>query len=71
MGGPMMGSVLPHARVPVVKGTAGILAFSAAEVAEQEARNCIRCGSCIKACPMGLMPLEMTAYIRAEKLEGA
>ena len=71
MGGPMMGIVLPHARVPVVKGTAGILAFSAAEVAEQEARNCIRCGSCIKACPMGLMPLEMAANIRAEKLDGA
>lgn len=71
MGGPMMGAVLPHARVPVVKGTAGILAFSAAEVAEVEARNCIRCGSCIKACPMGLMPLEMAAHIRAEKLDGA
>jgi electron transport complex protein RnfC len=71
MGGPMMGSVLPHARVPVVKGTAGILAFSAAEVSEQESRHCIRCGSCIKACPMGLMPLEMAAYVRAEKLDGA
>ncbi len=31
MGGPMMGNVLPHDKVPVVKGTAGILAFSAAE----------------------------------------
>jgi len=71
MGGPMMGIVLPHARVPVVKGTAGILAFSAAEIEEQEARNCIRCGTCIKACPMGLMPLEMAAQLRAEKLDGA
>jgi electron transport complex protein RnfC len=71
MGGPMMGIVLPHARVPVVKGTAGILAFSAAEIEEQLARNCIRCGTCIKACPMGLMPLEMAAHIRAEKLDGA
>ena len=71
MGGPMMGNVLPHARVPVVKGTAGILAFSAAEVAEEEARACIRCASCIRACPMGLMPLEMAAFIRADNLQGA
>ena len=71
MGGPMMGNVLPHARVPVVKGTAGILAFSAAEVAEEEARACIRCATCIRACPMGLMPLEMAAFIRADNLQGA
>jgi Na+-translocating ferredoxin:NAD+ oxidoreductase subunit C len=65
MGGPMMGTLLPHTNVPVVKGTSGILALSAAEVAEREADNCIRCGSCIKACPMGLMPLEMANLIRA------
>lgn len=71
MGGPMMGNVLQHARVPVVKGTAGVLAFTASEVAEEDSRNCIRCGSCIKACPMGLMPLEMAANIRADKLDNA
>ncbi|WP_374489630.1 electron transport complex subunit RsxC [Zoogloea sp.] len=71
MGGPMMGNVIPHAHVPVVKGTAGILAFNAAEVAEEDARNCIRCGSCVRACPMGLLPLEMVNNIRADKLDGA
>jgi len=71
MGGPMMGTVLPHARVPVVKGTAGILAFAAAEVEEEESRNCIRCGTCVQACPMGLMPLQMSAHIRADDLAGA
>ena len=71
MGGPMMGNVLPHDRVPVVKGTSGILAFSAAEVEEEEARACIRCATCIRACPMGLMPLEMAAFIRADNLQGA
>lgn len=71
MGGPMMGNILPHDQVPVVKGTAGILAFSPAEVAEVESRDCIRCGSCIRACPMGLMPLEMAAFIRADNPAGA
>ena len=66
MGGPMMGMQIPHWRVPVVKGTSGILAFDAAEVAEQEPNPCIRCGSCVKACPMGLLPLEMSSRIRNE-----
>ncbi len=71
MGGPMMGSVLPHARVPVIKGTSGILLLDAQEAAGQEPEACIRCGSCVKACPMGLLPLEMSARIRNDDLDGA
>jgi electron transport complex protein RnfC len=71
MGGPMMGNLLPHARVPVVKGTSGILAFNTAEAVTPEAGPCIRCGSCTKACPMGLLPLEMAARVRAGDLTGA
>lgn len=71
MGGPMMGMQIPHWRVPVVKGTSGILAFDAAEVAAQEPNPCIRCGSCVKACPMGLLPLEMSARIRNEAYDDA
>lgn len=64
MGGPMMGQQLPHWRVPVVKGTSGILALGTDEVAELAPEPCIRCASCVKACPMGLLPLEMSARIR-------
>ncbi len=71
MGGPMMGSILPHARVPVIKGTSGILLLDAGEVAAFEPEPCIRCGSCVKACPMGLLPLEMSARIRNDELEAA
>lgn len=71
MGGPMMGTVLPHLRVPVVKGTSGILLLSEAEIAAAEPEPCIRCSSCVKACPMGLLPLEMSARIRADELDGA
>jgi len=42
MGGPMMGAALPHADVPVVKGTSGILAFDADEAADREPGPCIR-----------------------------
>lgn len=71
MGGPMMGMQIPHWRVPVVKGSSGILAFDAVEVAEQAPNPCIRCGSCVKACPMGLLPLEMSARIRNEAYDEA
>ena len=71
LGGPMMGSVLPHGQVPLVKGASGILAFDAKEAAAAAPGPCIRCGSCTQACPMGLLPLEMAAHIRAGDLEGA
>ncbi len=71
MGGPMMGNLLPHARVPVVKGTSGILALTPAEAAGFESGPCIRCSSCVRACPVGLLPLEMSARIAAGDLNGA
>ena len=71
MGGPMMGAVLPHAQVPIVKGTAGILALSDEEIALPPAGACIRCGNCTQVCPIGLLPLEMAANIRAGRLNDA
>lgn len=71
LGGPMMGTPLLHDRIPLVKGASGILAFNAVEAHVPEAGPCIRCGSCTKACPMGLLPLEMAARIKVGDLEGA
>ncbi|MEN3112294.1 electron transport complex subunit RsxC [Uliginosibacterium paludis] len=71
LGGPMMGLALPHADVPTVKACGGILALTAAEITKPEASPCIRCGSCVQACPMGLQPLEIAARVRAGDLEGA
>lgn len=71
MGGPMMGAALPHAQVPTVKGCGGILALTAEEVTVVAPTPCIRCGSCVQACPMGLMPLEMVARVNAGDYEGA
>lgn len=71
MGGPMMGQVLPHSRVPVVKGCNGIIALSAKATMAHAASPCIRCGQCVSACPVGLMPLEMAARIRNDNVAGA
>jgi electron transport complex protein RnfC len=70
-GGPMMGQPLRSTRAPVVKGTSGILALTTKETRRRPAMPCIRCGSCVDACPCGLVPLEMAARIRKEELDGA
>ena len=56
MGGPMMGMAQRTLDVPVIKGTSGILALSAADVNIGPEQPCIRCGRCVEACPMGLVP---------------
>lgn len=71
MGGPMMGEALPHAELPVVKATNGILALTREELAAREEQPCIRCSRCVSACPAGLLPLEMAARIRTGRLDAA
>jgi len=70
-GGPMMGQPLPSLRVPVVKGSNGLLALSDDEVSDHAEMPCIRCASCVSACPCGLVPLSMAAHIRAGSLEAS
>ena len=65
LGGPMMGIELSTAAVPVVKGSSGVLALTAREIGSTQPAPCIRCSSCVRACPVGLLPLEMAAHIRA------
>lgn len=71
MGGPMMGDALPKSDVPVVKACSGILALTAADIEEPEVQPCIRCSSCVTACPVGLLPLEMASRIRSNQLDAA
>lgn len=71
IGGPMMGIAVPDDSVPVMKGTSGVLVLDRASAAELEDRDCIRCGRCIKACPMGLAPQRLYHHVRSRRLNEA
>ena len=61
-GGPMMGTALFSLDVPVVKGTSGILLFDEHQDAVLEETACIRCGKCVAACPIHLMPMMLNQF---------
>ncbi len=69
-GGPMMGAALPHANVPMTKGTSGILALGK-EAAEKPENPCINCGRCVEACPMRLVPTKLDLLVRTGNYEDA
>jgi electron transport complex protein RnfC len=65
----MMGLTVPDLDVPILKNTNAVLAFGEKDAALPPETACIRCGSCLRACPMKLMPVEIErAY---EKRDGA
>lgn len=68
MGGPMMGLALTDIELPVIKNTNGFLAFSQFEDIYSDNPTCIRCGRCVKACPMNLMPLYMYMYYEKDMI---
>lgn len=55
-GGPMMGKALSSLNTPVTKGSGGLLMIPSETAVRKPSRQCIRCGKCITACPMGLEP---------------
>jgi electron transport complex protein RnfC len=64
LGGPMMGVAQYTTAVPVVKATTGILVLRSENIfrGESPSFTCIRCGRCVKHCPMDLLPYLMGSY---------
>lgn len=42
--------------VPVIKSTTGVLLFNKKETVVNAELPCIRCGACVRGCPVFLMP---------------
>lgn len=57
LGGPMMGTSIYDPETPVLKTNNAVLLF--AQTKKTAPTACIRCGRCVRACSMGLMPTEL------------
>ncbi len=69
LGGPMMGFAVSTLDIPVTKTTSSVLFLTEDEIDTRELSNCIRCGWCLEACPMGLEPKEIGIYVEAGRAE--
>ena len=58
-GGPMMGAAQYDLAVPVIKGSNAVTILGIKNKYTVDQAACIRCGKCIDACPMKLMPVLM------------
>lgn len=64
VGGPMMGRAVQNVAMAAHKRTSGILMMPKSESIRRKPQNCMRCGKCVEACPMGLEP-----YLLAKQAE--
>lgn len=63
-GGPMMGKAIANLDACTVKGSSSLLYLTQEQTARKPESNCIRCGKCADACPMGLEPFLLNRLAR-------
>ncbi len=71
VGGPMMGTAQYDLSAPVVKATSGILVLTKNELNEPDETACLRCGRCVAACPLNLMPTRLSRFVQLGNYESA
>lgn len=69
MGGPMMGIAVYDTSLPILKQNNAILAFSGKQAQSKPTTDCIRCGRCMRACPMSLTPAAVDFAVKNPKAE--
>ncbi|NCA69720.1 MAG: electron transport complex subunit RsxC [Sphingobacteriia bacterium] len=71
LGGPMMGMAVASLDVPVTKGVSGVVALERADpdLALRKVYPCIKCGECLKACPVSLNPSMLGELAQARQYE--
>jgi len=66
LGGPMMGLAQYTTDLVVIKGTSGILVLKGKPMGRHG--PCIRCGRCVEACPMQLMPGKLSVLLESKNV---
>jgi electron transport complex protein RnfC len=70
-GGPMMGNAVPSIEIPIQKNTSGIILMTEAETWTDPEGPCIRCGRCLRSCPMRLSPVIMNYSLEGDDFDMA
>ncbi|MBR6064081.1 MAG: electron transport complex subunit RsxC [Bacteroidales bacterium] len=68
-GGPMMGKAISNLNAFTVKGMSSLLLMTEKESKRGEVYECLRCGKCVQACPMGLEPYMLHALTDLQRYE--
>ena len=68
-GGPMMGKAITNLNAYAVKGMSSLLFIREQDAKRGPISNCIRCGKCVEACPMGLEPYRLHALSENMRFE--
>jgi len=68
-GGPMMGAAQYDLSVPTIKGVNAVTVLGKKNEYAVEDSRCLRCGKCIDACPMQLMPVLMYKALQSNDVE--
>ncbi|MFW5845380.1 MAG: electron transport complex subunit RsxC [Planctomycetota bacterium] len=68
-GGPMMGFTMGNLGAPTTKGTSGVTVLTHEDLRQATETTCIRCGRCVDACPMQLVPTRIAMAARAGDLD--
>lgn len=66
----MMGKAVANLDAATLKGTGALLFLTEEQTKRHPAGNCIRCGKCAEACPMGLEPFLLYRLAKAGDTEG-
>ena len=68
-GGPMMGAAQYDLSVPTIKGVNAITVLGKTNKYDVKDSRCLRCGKCIDACPMKLMPVLMYKAMQSNDIQ--
>jgi len=70
-GGPMMGFAQHSLETPTTKTTSGLVALAPGDLTAFASTPCISCSRCVTACPMKLLPCELSQILEAEDYAAA